>query len=97
MEFYNGDMLLGAATSSPYSYTWTTSTAGSYALTARAYDNFGLQTNSRVVNITVSNNQVAAPFFSLAAGTYSPAPAVGIATTTGGATIRYTTERQHPQ
>ena len=90
VEFYNGDALLGTVTSSPYSYTWVVSAAGSYALTARAYDNFGLQTNSSPVNITVSNTQVGTPYFSPPAGTYSSAQTVSIGTSTNGATIRYT-------
>ena len=61
VEFYNSDALIGTATSSPYTFTWTSVPAGSYALTARAYDNFGLEGNSSVVNITVNNNQVRHP------------------------------------
>ena len=96
MEFYNGAALIGTATSSPYTFTWTSVPAGSYALTSRAYDNFGLEGNSSVVNITVNNNQCATPTFSPAAGTYSSAQTVTISTTTGGATIRYTTDGTTP-
>ena len=97
VEFYNADQLVGTATSSPYSCTWTVSTAGSYALTARAYDNFGLQTNSGVVNITVTNTtQVAPPYFSEPAGTYAGTQAVAIATLSSGATIYYTTNGSTP-
>jgi len=96
VEFYNGAALLNTTTSSPYAYTWVTSTAGSFALTARAYDNYGLQTNSGVVNITISNGQVAPPFFSPPAGAFATAQSVTIGTNTIGATIRYTTDGTTP-
>ena len=96
VEFYNADQLVGTSTSSPYTYTWAVSTAGSYALTARAYDNSGLQTNSNVVNITVTNTQTAAPYFNLTAGTYTSAQTVAIGTTTSGAAIYYTTNGTTP-
>ena len=65
-------------------------------MTARAYDNFGLEGNSSVVNITVNSDQCATPTFTPAAGTYSSAQSVTISTTTGGATIRYTTDGSTP-
>ncbi|MWC30984.1 hypothetical protein GON22_23115 [Paenibacillus sp. MMS18-CY102] len=42
------------------------------------------------------NGQVAAPTFSVASGSYSAAQSVAIATTTAGATIRYTTDGSEP-
>ncbi|MDF2455168.1 MAG: large protein [Cytophagaceae bacterium] len=54
VEFYNGTNLLGAATVSPYSFTWNNVAAGSYAITARATDNYGVVTTSAVVNVLVS-------------------------------------------
>ena len=96
IEFYNGDLLLGMATSSPYSATWTVSTPGSYTLTARAYDTYGLETNSGPVNITVTNAQVATPYFNEAPGVYASAQTVGIGATTGGAAIYYTTDGSTP-
>jgi len=47
--------LLGTDTSSPYSYTWTNVSAGSYALVAKATDNGGSTTTSSVVNIAVNS------------------------------------------
>ncbi|WP_442877620.1 glycoside hydrolase family 6 protein [Dactylosporangium sp. AC04546] len=55
VEFYQGTTLLGTDTSAPYSYSWTNVAAGSYSITARAYDNGGLSTNSGIVPITVTN------------------------------------------
>lgn len=54
VEFYNGAVKLGEDTSAPYSYTWTSPAAGSYALTAKATDNDNNTTTSAVVNIVVA-------------------------------------------
>ena len=51
VEFYNGATLLGTASTSPYSYTWTNVAAGSYTLTAKAYDNTNAATTSSGVNV----------------------------------------------
>ncbi len=55
VEFYNGTTLLGSDNSSPYSYIWTGVVSGTYALTARAYDNATGITTSTAVNVTVGN------------------------------------------
>ena len=54
VEFYQGTTLLGTATTSPYAYTWTNVAAGSYTLTAKAYDNTNAATTSSGNNITVN-------------------------------------------
>ena len=54
VEFYNGANLLNTDTAAPYSFSWSNVAAGSYALTAKAYDNSGAVTTSSAVNITVS-------------------------------------------
>jgi hypothetical protein len=54
VDFYNGSTLLGSDSSSPYSYNWTGVGAGTYALTAVAYDNGGASTQSAAVSVTVS-------------------------------------------
>jgi hypothetical protein len=54
VDFYNGTTLLGTATTSPYSFTWTGVTAGSYTLTAKATDNKAAVTTSSSVSITVT-------------------------------------------
>lgn len=55
VSFYSGTTLLGSSTTSPYSYTWTNVTAGSYSLTAVATNNSGLSTTSLPVNVIVNN------------------------------------------
>ena len=54
VEFYQGSTKLGEDNTSPFSYSWVNVPAGTYALTARAYDNLGASTASGAVNITVS-------------------------------------------
>jgi hypothetical protein len=57
VEFYNGATLLGSDAVSPYSFTWTPVTAGSYSITAKAIDNHGGTGSSAAVNISVTANQ----------------------------------------
>ena len=54
VDFYADATLIGAATSAPFSVTWNSVAAGSYALTAAATDNLGATTLSAAVNITVN-------------------------------------------
>lgn len=56
VAFYNGTTLLGADTSSPYSFAWNNVPSGSYSLTAVATDNGGLTATSSSVNITVGTS-----------------------------------------
>jgi len=54
VEFYSGSTLLGTDTTSPYSFSWTSVPAGTYALNAIAYDNTGASTTSATVSVTVT-------------------------------------------
>jgi major membrane immunogen (membrane-anchored lipoprotein) len=54
VEFYNGSALLGSAASAPYTFTWSSVPAGTYALTAVAYDADGASTTSSPVSVTVA-------------------------------------------
>ena len=42
-------------TTSPYTYTWSGVTTGTYSLTAKAYDNLGSSTVSSPVTVTVND------------------------------------------
>lgn len=53
VEFYNGATLLNTDSGAPYGYTWSNVAAGSYTLTAKAYDNAGGSTVSAPINVTV--------------------------------------------
>ena len=46
VEFFNGTTKLGEDSSVPYTFAWTDVSAGSYAFTARATDNLGVETLS---------------------------------------------------
>ena len=53
VDFYAGTSLLGSDTTSPYSFTWSSATAGSYSLRAVASDALGLTATSAPVQINV--------------------------------------------
>lgn len=55
VEFYYGTTLLGQDITSPYSFIWPNAVAGSYAVTAKAFDNLSATATSSVVTITVGN------------------------------------------
>jgi FtsP/CotA-like multicopper oxidase with cupredoxin domain len=55
VEFFNGTTLLGTATTSPYSYTWSNVAAGSYSLTSKTTNSQGLTATSAPVAITVGS------------------------------------------
>ena len=73
VEFFAGTTLIGTDTTSPYSITWNSVPAGSYALTAVAHDDSGATTTSSARTITVT-----AP---------NEAPTVSITTPVNGATF----------
>jgi|GEM_PF-412606 len=54
VEFYNGLTKLGEDVSAPYSYSWIAIAAGTYTITARAYDNLNASTTSEGITITVT-------------------------------------------
>jgi hypothetical protein len=54
VDFYQGSTLLGTDTTSPYSFTWSNVSAGSYSLTAVATDNAGGTKTSTAVSVTVN-------------------------------------------
>lgn len=71
VEFYNGSILLGISTSSPYTFDWSTVPTGNYTLTAKAFDDQNAVATSATVTLTVNNNSL---------------PAVTILTPVNGAT-----------
>ncbi|WP_202702317.1 Ig-like domain-containing protein [Flavobacterium sp. UGB4466] len=54
IEFFNGTTLLGTVNTSPYTFNWKNVAAGTYTLTAKAYDNDGDVTISSAIAITVN-------------------------------------------
>ena len=85
VEFYNGAVLLGTAATAPYSYSWSNVAAGTYTLTAKAYDNLNVATTSTAVSVTVSTLANVPPTVTLTApanGATYTAPAAIILTAT---------------
>jgi regulation of enolase protein 1 (concanavalin A-like superfamily) len=54
VEFYNGSTLLATDTTSPYEASWTDVPAGTYTITARAFDDLGASATSAPVSVTVN-------------------------------------------
>src|SRR5438876_1668228 len=54
VDFYNGTSLLQSDTTAPYSFSWSSVPAGTYAVKAVAYDADGGSASSPVATITVS-------------------------------------------
>src|SRR5262249_60875344 len=52
VEFYQGAVKIGTASSAPYSIVWSGVSQGAYTLTARAFDNIGGSAVSAPVNGT---------------------------------------------
>jgi regulation of enolase protein 1 (concanavalin A-like superfamily) len=61
VEFYVGSTRLASDTSSPYSTTWSTRTAGSYAIKAIAYDANGGVFTSATHTITITTSTSTSP------------------------------------
>jgi hypothetical protein len=89
--FYQGSTVIGTVNnpSSSCSFTWSNVAAGSYSLSAWAYDNSGVITKSAPVNITVSAPKAPTVSITSPANSVSYTPPAGItinasASETGG-------------
>ncbi len=76
VDFLVGGSVVGTSLTAPFSFTWTPSTAGVFAVTARATDSAGGTANSTIANVSVT-----APSVALTAPTAGTSVAVGTATT----------------
>ena len=54
VEFYDGQQLLGTATSAPYRFVWANLAAGGYSILAKATDSNGVTTMSVPLNFVVN-------------------------------------------
>ncbi len=54
VEFFQGTTQLGVDTTAPYALTWSNVAAGTYSLTARAFDSAGGTATSTPVSVTVT-------------------------------------------
>lgn len=59
VDFYNGTTLLGSDATSPYSFTWTNVTVGTYTINAIAIDNLNLVSTTASVTVQVTNTNQA--------------------------------------
>jgi RHS repeat-associated protein len=66
VEFYANGALIQTDTTSPYQFDWTGVAAGTYAITAKAVDNNGVETTSAARTVTVAATNTA-PTVSLTA------------------------------
>ena len=56
VEYYNGSVLIGTATTAPFSFTWSSVPNGSYFIRAKATDNVGA-TASATIKVIVGNGE----------------------------------------
>ena len=61
VEFFAGTTRLSTDTTSPYSFSWSGVAAGTYAVTAVAYDSAGASASSASVTVTVGTASTGAP------------------------------------
>jgi len=57
VEFFRGTIKIGEVTSAPYELTWGNVAAGTYSLTAKAWDNAGATKTSASVSVKVNTNR----------------------------------------
>jgi beta-glucanase (GH16 family) len=67
VDFYNGNVLLGTANASPYSFSWANAPAGVHTLLAKATDNEGGVGTSNQVRVFVAATDNQAPTVSISA------------------------------
>jgi FtsP/CotA-like multicopper oxidase with cupredoxin domain/regulation of enolase protein 1 (concanavalin A-like superfamily) len=78
VDFYSGVTLIGTATTSPYTVTWSNVSAGSYSLTVKVTDTLGATATSSAVPITVTSTAtLPAPWVTADVGTVGLTGSVG--------------------
>jgi hypothetical protein len=89
VEFYNGSTKLGEDASSPYVHTWTSVAAGTYTLTAKAFDNLGASATSSAVTVVVNTSGTATDFCieaesAIGQSTFAPYQVINNTSASGG-------------
>ena len=91
VDFLSGTTVLGTATTAPYTFSWTPSTAGTFSITARVTDSNSNVATSSAASVTVATS---APTISISAPNNGATVALGTSTTVtanaaanGGATV----------
>ena len=62
VDFYAGSALIGTVTASPYNFSWTNVSAGSYSLTAKVTDSAGNTATSNPVGVSVTSSTLPSPW-----------------------------------
>jgi RHS repeat-associated protein len=57
VEYYNGSVLIGTATTAPFSFTWNSVPNGRYFIRAKATDNVGATTTSASIKVIVGDGE----------------------------------------
>ncbi len=78
VEFLANGTVIGRATASPWTYSWSEMTAGEYKLVARAYDDKGFAGVSSPVSVTITSS-----------GLVNKKPTVSLAAPTANSTYTY--------
>ena len=91
--FANGTQIGAPVTTSPYTISWTPTTAGAVALTATATDSAAVTATSAAVNVTVSNSQPVVALLTPTVGTVSAVNAAVTLTATATAGSNATVTR----
>jgi peptidoglycan hydrolase-like protein with peptidoglycan-binding domain len=92
VDFYQGSTLINSDTSFPYSYVLPGVLAGSYVLTAKAYDNIGATSISQGISISVSSTSTTTqPTIPLDTTPPSISTVSVFSITESGATVTWTT------
>ena len=72
VELYHGNTLIQTENNAPYDWTWTDLSAGSYTITAKAFDNSGNSTTSSPVTFTVGSGTSSTPSSGITVSITSP-------------------------
>jgi parallel beta-helix repeat protein len=87
VEYYRGSTLVGQATAAPYTVNMGPLTAGSYVLTAKAFDNLGMTMTSAPVSITVAQAPTVSLVSPTIGGTYWNQGTIPLQVAVSGGTI----------
>ncbi len=100
VDFFVDAVLVGSATASPYTVSWTSPSEGQHVLTAVAIHSTAAPVTSQPVHVTISGPDtqagiLGAPIVSPPPGSYGPGLTVTL-TAAAGAAIRFTTDGSAP-
>ena len=74
VQFLNGGTVIATVPQAPYSFNWTNIPIGTYSITARATDNYGVSSTSAPIAVTVEANPITVSLTSPQGGQSIAAP-----------------------